>query len=256
MTCKELRWYLEDHLRDAEVRCARSVAAEHAAKCPDCSRFVAEQRELGRSLREIRESAGPVPQSVEISVLLNYRRHMADQGARYRAATRKFSPRFAWGMAALAAALLVIAGSQLLRSRHSRTSMTVRATTTQTNATSVTGAPKNPISGVRPSSLPEQERRTKSKLATVKRAHPLAPGRVASLPVRSVRSLPEGFRSLMYCDELSCPPDMEMIRVQLPSSAMPRHVSSFIQTSGSVTADVLVGPDGIARGIRFEEIEF
>jgi hypothetical protein len=60
----------------------------------------------------------------------------------------------------------------------------------------------------------------------------------------------------MYCDELSCPQDMEMIRVQLPSSAMPRQVSGFMQTNGSVTADVLVGPDGIARGIRLEEIEF
>jgi hypothetical protein len=256
MTCKELRWYLHDHLRDAEVRCARGAIAEHAAKCPDCSRFVTEQRELGRSLREIRESVGPVPQSVETSVVLNYRRHMADKGARFRATNRKLSPRLAWGMAALAAALLVIAGS-LLRSRHSGTGTTVRAMTTQTNAISVTEAPKNPISGVRPlSTLPEQQRRIKPKLATVKRVRPLSPERVVSLPARSVRSLPEGFRSLMYCDELSCPPDMEMIRVQLPSSAMPRHVSSFIQASGSVTADVLVGPDGIARGIRFEEIEF
>jgi hypothetical protein len=255
MTCKELRCYFEDHLRDAEVRCARGAVAEHAAKCPDCNRFVAEQRELGRSLREIRESAGPVPQSVGNSVLVNYRRHMAGQGARYRIRHGKFSPRLAWGMAALAAALLVTAGS-LLRSRHSTTGTTVRATATRTNAISVTEAAKNPISGVRPSGLPEQQRPIKPKLATVKRVHPLAPERVASLPVRSVRSLPEGFRSLMYCDELSCPPDMEMIRVQLPSSAMPRHVSSFIQTNGSVTADVLVGPDGIARGIRFEEIEF
>jgi hypothetical protein len=68
--------------------------------------------------------------------------------------------------------------------------------------------------------------------------------------------MPEGFRSLMYCDALSCPGDMDMIRVQLPASAMARQVPGFIQTSGSVTADVLVGPDGIARGIRLEEIEF
>jgi hypothetical protein len=68
--------------------------------------------------------------------------------------------------------------------------------------------------------------------------------------------MPEGFRSLMYCDALSCSGDMDMIRVQLPASAMARQVPGFIQTSGSVTADVLVGPDGIARGIRLEEIEF
>jgi len=60
----------------------------------------------------------------------------------------------------------------------------------------------------------------------------------------------------MYCDTLSCPEAMDVIRVQLPSTAMPRQVSGFIQSSKSVTADVLIGPDGIARGIRLEEIEF
>ena len=53
----------------------------------------------------------------------------------------------------------------------------------------------------------------------------------------------------MYCDELSCDGGMEVVRVQLPSSAagfMP------VPTVGNrvVTADVLVGADGFARGIR------
>jgi hypothetical protein len=245
MTCKELRWYFEDHLRDAEVRCARGAVAEHAATCPECDRFVAEQRELGKSLREIRDSVSPVPQSVDTSVLLNYRRHMADQGARRRVPINsKFRPRLAWGLVALAALLLVIAGF-VMRPRHSTSGDVAHAT-------------ENPASGSRlpASGLPEAPRRVMPKLATAKRVRPAVPERTANLPVRSVRSLPDGFRSLMYCDELSCPQDMEMIRVQLPSSAMPRQVSSFIQTSGSVTADVLVGPDGIARGIRLEEIEF
>jgi hypothetical protein len=60
----------------------------------------------------------------------------------------------------------------------------------------------------------------------------------------------------MYCDALSCPDAMDMIRVQLPASAMPKPLPGFVRTGGSVTADVLIGPDGIARGIRFEEIEF
>jgi hypothetical protein len=257
MTCKELRWYFEDHLRDAEVRCARGAVAEHAATCPECSRFVAEQRELGRSLREIRESVGPVPQSVDTSVLLNYRRHIADLGARRRVTTNsKFHPRLVWGVAAVAAALLVIAGS-VMRSRHSTAGNARHTTATQTGTISVREAPKNAASGFRhPASGLRDVRPANPKLTTARRVRPSAPERTASLPVRTVRSLPEGFRSLMYCDELSCPQDMEMIRVQLPSSAMPRQVSSFIQTSGSVTADVLVGPDGIARGIRLEEIEF
>jgi hypothetical protein len=247
MTCKELRWYFEDHLRDAEVRCARGAVAEHAATCADCARFVAEQRELGRSLREIRESPGPVPQSVDTSVLLNYRRHMADQSTRHQVSIHgKFRPRLAWSFAAIGVGLLVGVGF-LLFSTQPAINTTAHPTAIPTDTVSAREAPKSPASEVR--------RRT-PKPVKARRVLPSAPERTASLPVRSVRSLPEGFRSLMYCDELSCPQDMEMIRVQLPSSAMPRQVSGFLRTGGSVTADVLVGPDGIARGIRLEEIEF
>jgi len=248
MTCKEIRWYFEDHLRDAEVLAARGAVAEHAATCPDCSRFVAEQRELGRSLREIRESVGPVPQSVHGSVLLNYRQHMADQSARDgETVNGRFSPRLLWGFAALGAAVLVIAGSARYW-RHAATDTALHTTIGQPSAITVKEVQENPA--------PEPLRRAKRNLARAQQVRPPASELTASPPRQTVRSLPEGFRSLMYCDELSCPQDMEMIRVQLPSSAMPRQVPGFIQTSASVTADVVVGPDGIARGIRLEEIEF
>lgn len=247
MTCKELRWYFEDHLRDAEVRCARGAVAEHAATCADCARFVTEQRELGRSLREIRESPGPVPQSIDKAVLLNYRRHMADQSTRHQVRiNRKFRPRLVWSFAGIGVGLLVVVVF-LLFSRQPTINTTAHPTAIPTDTVSVREAPKSPA--------PEGQRPT-PKPVKARRELPTAPERTASLPVRSVGSLPEGFRSLMYCDELSCPQDMEMIRVQLPSSAMPRQVSGFLRTGGSVTADVLVGPDGIARGIRLEEIEF
>jgi hypothetical protein len=59
----------------------------------------------------------------------------------------------------------------------------------------------------------------------------------------------DGFRSLMYCDDLSCGGGMQMVRVELPARA-----AGFTQVSGSpggfVTADVLIGSDGFARGIR------
>ena len=60
MNCEELRWYFEDHLRDAEVRSNHSAVAQHAATCADCSHFVEEQRTLGENLRLVRESAPPV----------------------------------------------------------------------------------------------------------------------------------------------------------------------------------------------------
>jgi hypothetical protein len=248
MTCKELRWYFEDHLRDAEIRSARGAVAEHVATCADCSRFVAEQRELGRTLRQIRESASSVPQSLDTSVLLNYRQHMASRMAQQRTMIiGKFRPTLVWSSTAVAAGILIVAGFLLL-SRHEIANSAVRPAAPQVVTIPVIEVPRTAPLGAR--------RRPKPKPARSKRVQPSPPEQTASRLVRPVRSLPEGFRSLMYCDELSCPADMEMIRVQLPSSAMPRQVSGFIQTSGSVTADVLVGPDGIARGIRFEEIEF
>lgn len=246
MTCKELRWYFEDHLRDAEIRSARGSVAEHVATCADCSRFVAEQRELGRSLRDIRESAGPVPQSLDDSVLLNYRRYMAEQSAPRRMTGRLLYPRLVWGFAALAAGILVVAVF-VMRSRHEAAKAVVHSAPTQAVVTPVTAEKAH---------VPDVPRPARRRNAVARRTPVVVPERTASLSRRTALPLPEGFRSLMYCDELSCPQDMEMIRVQLPSTAMPRQVSGFIQTSGSVTADVLVGPDGIARGIRFEEIEF
>lgn len=64
--------------------------------------------------------------------------------------------------------------------------------------------------------------------------------------------LPTGFQSLMYCDQLSCAGAMDVIRVQLASPVL--GVSSVSpKASNFVSADVLVGSDGIARGIRVVE---
>jgi hypothetical protein len=45
---------------------------------------------------------------------------------------------------------------------------------------------------------------------------------------------------------------MEIIRVQLPSPVMGLTPTSA-RMGGAVSADILVGPDGIARGIRVVE---
>src|ERR1700751_6085893 len=79
MTCEELRLYFEDHLRDAEVPSDRGAVAEHTAICADCSLFVAEQSELGKNLRLVRESAPRLSESVDASVVRSYRRHMAQE---------------------------------------------------------------------------------------------------------------------------------------------------------------------------------
>jgi hypothetical protein len=53
----------------------------------------------------------------------------------------------------------------------------------------------------------------------------------------------------MYCDAISCGGGMEVIRVQLPSQDFPLMAGNAAADT-VISADVLVGADGIARGIR------
>jgi hypothetical protein len=250
MTCEELRSYFEDHLRDAEVRSNHSAVAEHVATCADCNHLVEEQRALGENLRLVRESAPPVSESVDSSVVLNYRQYLAEERKHFgTTGVYPFPPGSAWAWTAIAAAVLVGVSFWLFSARKTVT------TTQPTAAHQPTLAPIAPVVTQNPAAPVAKTARRRS-------AAPLRPfqarpeQRPAVTAVRAPRSLPDGFRSLMYCDALSCPEGMDVIRVQLPSAAMPRQVSGYIQPVRSVTADVLVGADGIARGIRFEEIEF
>jgi hypothetical protein len=249
MTCKELRWYFEDHLDDAEVRSARGTVMEHISTCVDCRRFVAQQRDLGRNLRWLRESAPDLPQSVDDSVIVNYRRYLAAERQRFAIpAIYRFPMASRRRWSAIAAVALLGISVWVLTARKTGSS---RPPATTRQPTMVPGAqvvaqnsPRVAVKPARPTRVPRATARSDSDR------------HLASASVRAARALPDGFRSLMYCDALSCPEAMDMIRVQLPTTAMPGQVSGFIHPSGSVTADVLVGPDGIARGIRFEEIEF
>jgi hypothetical protein len=251
MTCKDLHWYFEDHLRDAEVRSARGAVLEHISTCADCSRFVAQQRELGKNLRWVRESAPVVPQSVDRSVLLNYRRYLAAERQRFAMPTiYRFPIASRWTWSAISVVALLVISVWVLSAR--KTALSTPAETmgqpTMVASTQV-GAQNSPPAAVKPA---------RHSHALLRASRSYADRHLASAPVRPARSLPDGFRSLMYCDALSCPDAMDLIRVRVPTTAMPGQISGFIDPSGSVTADVLVGADGIARGIRFEveEMEF
>jgi hypothetical protein len=65
-------------------------------------------------------------------------------------------------------------------------------------------------------------------------------------------TVPDEFRSLIYCDELICDGGMELVHLQLPFAGG-RPISASNSGDRLVSADVLVGPDGFARGIRIEQ---
>lgn len=230
MSCEELRLYFEDPLRrDDEFR----PEAEHLAHCADCARFVETQRELGAGLRLIRESVPRFPAALDVAVLANYRRQVASAAGPSRsAAARRQWASLGWSVAAVAAVIVVTA---LL-------SLPGRRPLVQTES--------HEPAIVSPSPSAHTQSTTAIKTEPVHSAENRALQRPAMQPgIMREHSGAADFRSLIYCDELSCGGPLAVIRVQLPASDVALTPASNSGTD-TVLADVLVGSDGIARGIR------
>jgi hypothetical protein len=233
MTCQELRLYSEDPLRMG-AKFPRET--EHLAHCPECARFVEARRELGAELRLVRESAPEPSAALEAAVLANYRRGIAGDPPLVRTGTRRFT--IVYWTAAAAAALALAAALFVHPARRLETSnLNIESAQPPTAqpGTSEKGANRVPWTNDA-SSLKARQR-------SVRQPRRAPQGATTKSPAF------EDFRSLMYCDALSCGGAMQLIRVQLPSSA-----AAFEPAAASpdraIYADVLVGSDGIARGIR------
>lgn len=243
MTCHEVHSRIED-AASSEAWWESGEVAEHAARCAACRGLVEQQRLLRDSIRLVRESAGPVPESLDAAVLAAYRRQWAEHCSaeyerRERLVTRIPRPAFGlrWGLAVAAVVLAV--GLLLVPRKHNST------------ATLAPG-PARPVATLEPQKIPtplvEPAAKPKSSSA---RKHIRKPAPVTSASNATAAAAAD-FRSLMYCDELICTQEMDVIRVQLPVASIGRPVD-FVPAGGMVNADVLIGPDGVARGIRIEQ---
>jgi hypothetical protein len=238
MTCSELRQTFEDTHR---IDTAVGAAAEHLVECAECARFADAWRELDAGLRLLRESAAQPSAALDGRVLENYRRHSETHPSVIRSLSGKQRLVICTGLAGM----LVLA---MLFPRHR-----------QEKASDVrTAAPPTQTQPLLQSVMPGKNARIvdlhKAIHATSRHQRPaLLPTSEmgAASAVAMGLALPD-FRSLMYCDELSCGEPMQLIRVKVPSSATP-FGSNANSPSGFVYADVLVGADGIARGIRVNE---
>ena len=246
MNCEELRKYME-----ADARLSHpefwfdSRTAAHVAACTACGQLVRERQSLRKSLELIRESIGSVPESPDAAVLAGYRHFIAerDQTTRVSVGKSHFPLLVRWGVVGGLALTVAI------------TALFVHRKPAKTIVTPSPALPSPTIPAVvaqRPTVGPQ-----------IRAAKRVVPGmqwrsisRQGHSVVRAVAPIPDDFRGLMYCDELSCGGAMDMIRVQLPSSMIPRPNSAFRRAGVPVNADVLIGPDGVARGIRIEGREF
>ncbi len=245
MNCREIQAFFEDNSPEFKADCAE--VTEHVSGCANCRQIVDTREETSARLRLLRESAPPFPASLDAAILANYRRQIVTR-QNSEAALPQWRVRFlGWRLnAAVATTLLIFATVFVVR----RPWVAKQVGPPRTNPPEIVRLPPAATPQVfRPEPIrkdtvvAQRRQRGRSEPAAARQAS------AADSSVRLADSVPDGFRSLMYCDEISCDGGMEVVRVQLPSPAVGFMPAS---TAGNrvVMADVLVGADGFARGIR------
>ena len=244
MNCRELQSHFEERGLAPELHPLDTELAQHISGCDSCRRFVEIRKHVLASLCLLRDTAPNMSESLDASVIANYRKEMAwKQVTSTRSRWASFNGFWRLGVTA-AAALLVIAAALVLRKPQNPAEPNLEPPPTRNVARVDQPAPPKPNHSV--------PRRKKSayvaKNVTPKADAPGTEYLSAAIPPFRPDDSQE-FRSLMYCDELSCDGGMNVVRVQLP--ALP---SGFLPAANTgartVSADVLVGADGFARGIR------
>lgn len=247
MNCKELHAYYRIEPRAAiHLQTDSAEIFEHSASCSECARFIEEQKQLAQCLQIARESAPAVSPSLDRSVLANYRSYQSENSRSRGPASlgvRGHLREFLGLATVVAFAVVVACGAILLLLPPERSWMARQSTARQPT---VVPEPATTVKKQMAWAQAPVRKQPKSVAVSAKRGeHPASVGRQAS-------AVPTRFQSLMYCDPISCPDAMELIRVQLPSPILGATPASA-GANGFIYADVLVGQDGIARGIRVVE---
>lgn len=240
MTCNEIRDRVEtSSFRSLDEGSRGAEFASHIESCPACRRWIETEEQLRSRLRLLRDEAPVVPATLDENVLHAYRQHLhaSRNIVQLRNPVRRTS-NLVW-RAAIAALLLV--GAMILFGSRKAASPQITSKV-EPQPIVVAPQPQSPAKTetARPSSTKKTAPQARRK-TTVPRSEP-ASNESAN------NNLPPDFRNLMYCDQLSCSGAMEVIRMNLPASAL--GMSSPSRTSNVVEADVVVGPDGVARAIR------
>lgn len=233
MNCQELKSYFENISLSGDPS-AEPGLTEHIAGCQKCGRFIEGQKELRASLAFLRDSASSPSSALDQVVLANYRKQVAARASAQSAAVRKPVSRLRWSLGFAAAMALVT----ILLWPRKQPGVVIQATVPPPAVSSTRSDSAQEIA-----TIPQVSARKKGKSAVPK------PTQNAVSSARITNPVPEGFKSLMYCDELSCGGAMNVVRIELqPSDAGFTAVTQ--QSRNVISADVLVGADGIARGIR------
>ena len=244
MTCKDFHHYWERRGSPSTDLLSKSPEmAEHARACSACNRWVGDERLLEKQLDLVRSAVPSVPASVDAAVEGNYRRYLAEPPVAIdRPGWRVgFEDALPWA-AALAFAAMVGYAAILFFMPHSSAG--------RANGKDRTPGRQTPVAVRAETQVPPRVPPIGKAQERARRAPNVGKEIEAAAPRDD--SLPRAFQSLVYCDQISCPGALEVIRVQLPAPVWGLGEDPA-RAGGMVSADVLVGADGIARGIRVAE---
>ncbi len=216
-------------LADEEIRRA---AMNHAEACSFCAGRLAEAERLTHVLRQFAASMGDLQAPPEVEKTLRIRFEQQRNLVQWH----RRRQRLVLGAVAAAALLAVLSVFLLLKPEGMRQNRPQVSITRP-----IVKAPEKMESAPADRSLMASARRkTKNRQS------------VASENLRNVAGMEEGFIPLPYGEGSPAPAEEQVIRVKLPDSVLeeiglptPNGVAA-----NYVTADILLGEDGIARAIR------
>jgi hypothetical protein len=226
----------------------------HVGECGACREWLESHRVLGNALHALSASTAPLEASPKVEQMLLQAFRKQEFAPRAVELTQKAAKslwtlsRFfeAGAYAAVAAALVVgvFLGARILRDQQNKTN---RAPLQAVNA---------PQSNKAAAAAQNSEARTTAQAPQVatKAATSIASSAVAARKQSAQAAASQansaengGFVALMLCDPLICSGDEQVIRMELPASAVTGVDSSTTQT---VLADVVIGDDGLIRRMR------
>lgn len=235
MDCKHFESMVDDVEREMAPAGARAEALQHVENCPACRAGLAAARVLSLELRALAKDEQNMqgPPNVAASLVSAFR-----ERSRHPAALRR---RLSW--AGAAAAVVAVGFGFLAQYPRQNSGFCFPATVKQ--AQSNPGL-KTPVPVVKASVQPDHDvvaKRPPGERSRRARSH------AAAEPAEPANE----FIALSYAGSAYPVGEGIVVRVQLPRSA-PALVGlpmSGGDISGTVTADVVLGQDGVARAIRF-----
>ncbi len=222
MTCA---WY-ERQLKDEQVRLWQDgvptqMLISHARTCALCDALVGREMELQPWLAELAEQTRAAEPSARVKTAL-----LAELDARRPQLVRRVNwiPRVAF---AVAAVICLAIGIAIFRHHPVRVETPAAVTPTQ---------PQN----ARPTVAEQPVKPAKPAEVAAKAARPHAARAKAASVANNSDFLP-----VVMCDALTCAGPATTVRVELPASPL-----AGTDNKRKILADLLVGDDGLVRGIR------